>query len=128
MDLHTGFFAHVAHVPNEVNALGHDVESLPKNERRTKLRDSEDKKWDEEYYMQVKSLLRDRAIRLTKLSPSRADYVDDEYIQELLHWRHPHAAPVEDFHYTEAENATMLRLPRKECEWMTEQKSELTSD
>ena len=72
--------------------------------------------------------LRDRAAWLTELSLSRADYVDDEYIQELLHWRHPHAAPPEDFHYTEEENATMLRLPRKECEWTAEHFDELTSD
>jgi len=44
----------------------------------------------------------------------RADYVDDEYIQELIRWTHPHTVPVADFQYTEAENMKMLRLPRKE--------------
>ena len=46
---------------------------------------------------------------------SRADYADDEYIQELIRWVHPHAEAHGDFQYTEEENSTMLRLPRKEC-------------
>jgi protein SHQ1 len=49
------------------------------------------------------------------LNSNRADYVDDECIQELLAWRHPYSIE-SDFQYTEEENMTMLRLPRKECE------------
>lgn len=45
----------------------------------------------------------------------RADFADDEYIQELIHWTHPHTEVQTDFQYTEQENFTMLRLPRKEC-------------
>lgn len=48
---------------------------------------------------------------------NRADYADDEYIRELLTWKHPHAT-VSDFQYTEEENMMMLRLPRKECEFI----------
>jgi protein SHQ1 len=48
--------------------------------------------------------------------PCRADYADDEYIKELIQWVHPHlSATTTTFAYTEAENAAMLRLPRKEC-------------
>lgn len=50
------------------------------------------------------------------LSERRADFVDDEYIQDLIQWTHPHAVAQPDFQYTEEENAAMLRLPRKECE------------
>ena len=51
----------------------------------------------------------------------RADFADNEQIEELLAWTHPHlespsdsTAP-SDVVFTEAENAAMLRLPRKEC-------------
>lgn len=49
----------------------------------------------------------------------RADFADNEQIEELLAWTHPHlespsAAP-SSVVFTEAENAAMLRLPRKEC-------------
>lgn len=46
----------------------------------------------------------------------RADYADDEYIQELIHWKHPHTIPHTEIEYSEEENLTMLRLPRRECE------------
>ncbi|EPT05845.1 hypothetical protein FOMPIDRAFT_1026741 [Fomitopsis schrenkii] len=94
LDMHTGYFRHVGHTENEINELGADAETISPGERHKRRLKHEDEKWDEEYYI--------------------ADYVDDEYIQELLHWRHPHTAPAEDFHYTEQENAAMLRLPRKE--------------
>jgi protein SHQ1 len=46
----------------------------------------------------------------------RADFSDNEQIEDLIAWTHPHleslSTPVL---FTEAENATMLRLPRKEC-------------
>ena len=47
---------------------------------------------------------------------NRADYADDEYIQELLAWRNPHTVQTDDFKYSEKENMAMLNLPRKECE------------
>jgi len=53
---------------------------------------------------------------LTDPSPvRRADYADDEDILDLIKWKHPHTADDEDILYTEEENLTMLRLPRKEC-------------
>jgi hypothetical protein len=52
----------------------------------------------------------------------RADFADNEQIEELLAWTHPHlessssAAPSPNaVIFTEAENLAMLRLPRKEC-------------
>jgi hypothetical protein len=52
----------------------------------------------------------------------RADFADNEQIEELLAWTHPHlessssAAPRPNaVIFTEAENLAMLRLPRKEC-------------
>lgn len=43
----------------------------------------------------------------------RADYADDEYIQELITWEDP--ANSSEVVYTEHEKMEMLRLPRKEC-------------
>lgn len=46
----------------------------------------------------------------------RADYADDSYIQELLHWTHPHLHPTPaDVEFTDAEQLAMLNLPRREC-------------
>lgn len=53
LDLHSGYFLHVAHVANEVNVLGTGVETLPVADRKKMLLESEEKKWDEEYYMYV---------------------------------------------------------------------------
>ncbi|KAG5647129.1 hypothetical protein DXG03_001084 [Asterophora parasitica] len=94
LDIHSGYFRHVAHTENEVNELGPDAETCTRAERRRRRVQHEDKKWDEEHYM--------------------ADFADDEYIRDLLTWRHPHAQRVDDFQYSEEENATILRLPRKE--------------
>ncbi|KAI0781128.1 SHQ1-domain-containing protein [Trametes elegans] len=94
LDMHTGYFRHVEHTENEVNELGTDAEQCPPPERRARRLRHEEQKWDEEHYM--------------------ADYADDEYIQELIAWPNPHATGTEDFQYTEKENLTMLRLPRKE--------------
>jgi protein SHQ1 len=53
----------------------------------------------------------------------RADFADNEQIEELLAWTHPHlesssAAPSPNaIIFTEAENLAMLRLPRKECKY-----------
>lgn len=47
---------------------------------------------------------------------ARANFAEEEEIQELVRWTHPHlSSSPETFQYTEMENATMLRLPRKEC-------------
>jgi len=58
----------------------------------------------------------------TRLTFIRADFADNEQIEGLLAWTHPHlelssAAPSPDdaVIFTEAENLAMLRLPRKEC-------------
>jgi protein SHQ1 len=41
--------------------------------------------------------------------------MDDECIQDLLEWNHPHISNRTAIQYTEKENMEMLRLPRKEC-------------
>lgn len=46
---------------------------------------------------------------------NRADFMDDEYIQDLLEWVHPYISNQSVIEYTEKENMEMLRLPRKEC-------------
>jgi hypothetical protein len=50
---------------------------------------------------------------------TRSDFADNEQIEELLAWTHPHlespSAGGGGVIFTEAENAAMLRLPRKEC-------------
>lgn len=45
----------------------------------------------------------------------RADYVDDEYIQELITWTDPELVDGAEYVFTESENMMMLKLPRKEC-------------
>ncbi len=45
----------------------------------------------------------------------RADFVNDEEIQDLIRWKLPFD-PTTPIEFTEEENATMLRLPRKECQ------------
>ncbi|KAH9934938.1 SHQ1-domain-containing protein [Fomitopsis serialis] len=105
LDMHSGYFRHVTHTENEVNEIGADAETCPPSERRKRRLKHEDEKWDEEYYM--------------------ADYVEDEYIQELLHWQNPHTDSTEGFHYSEEDNATMLRLPRKEYLAMPQQTHDL---
>ncbi|KIP01723.1 hypothetical protein PHLGIDRAFT_123107 [Phlebiopsis gigantea 11061_1 CR5-6] len=94
LDMYTGYFQHVGHTENEVNELGADAETCSPAERRTRRVRHEDGKWDEEHYM--------------------ADFADDDYIQELIRWTHPHTVAQTDFAYTEEENLVMLRLPRKE--------------
>jgi hypothetical protein len=46
---------------------------------------------------------------------SRADYADDEYIQELIIWENPRLFDSSPFQFTDAENLALLNLPRKEC-------------
>ncbi|KIM49444.1 hypothetical protein M413DRAFT_108537 [Hebeloma cylindrosporum] len=94
LDMYSGYLRHATHTENEINELGDAAESCTKAERRAKRLKHEDEKFDEEHYM--------------------ADFVDDEYIQELIQWVHPHVSDPNPFEYTEKENAEMLRLPRKE--------------
>ncbi|KAF7378058.1 Protein shq1 [Mycena sanguinolenta] len=94
LNLHSGYFKHVAHTENEVNELGADAETCTVREKRLKRWKHEDDKWDEEHYM--------------------ADYADDEYIQELILWQNPRVVTSDAFQFTEAENLTLLNLPRKE--------------
>ncbi|KAF8655968.1 hypothetical protein AX16_002828 [Volvariella volvacea WC 439] len=94
LNLHSGYFRHVGHTENEVNELGADAETCTSNERQRRRIKRENDKWDPEYYM--------------------ADFADDEQIQELLKWQHPHAKDTTPFEFSEAENATVLRLPRRE--------------
>ncbi|CAE6355501.1 unnamed protein product [Rhizoctonia solani] len=91
LDLHTGYFVNVVHTENEVNELGAEAENST-IARRQELREaSEEAKWDEEHYI--------------------ADFVDDEIIKELMSVEMPSERT---FAFTEEENMTMLRLPRRE--------------
>lgn len=48
---------------------------------------------------------------------NRADFVDDENIQEVIRWSFdPSSSVDEPFTFTEDEKMAMLRLPRRECE------------
>ncbi|THH08268.1 hypothetical protein EW146_g9049, partial [Bondarzewia mesenterica] len=94
LDAYTGYFRHVSDTENEVNELGPDAETVPPIERRALRVAHENAKWDEEHYM--------------------ADYADTETIDELLAWKHPHLASPEIPPFSDAENLSMLRLPRKE--------------
>ncbi|KAJ1310308.1 hypothetical protein OPQ81_007047 [Rhizoctonia solani] len=91
LDLYTGYFVNVTHTENEVNELGAEAENST-TDRRQQLREaSEEAKWDEEHYI--------------------ADFVDDAIVNELMSTE----IPSEDaFVFTEEENMTMLRLPRRE--------------
>jgi protein SHQ1 len=51
LDMHSGYFRHVAHTENEVNELGAGAEMCSPDERRNKRIKHEDEKWDEEHYM-----------------------------------------------------------------------------
>ncbi|KAI0303359.1 SHQ1 protein-domain-containing protein [Multifurca ochricompacta] len=96
LNAYTGYFLHVATTENEINELGADAETLSLSERRNRRLKHEDSKWDPEHYM--------------------ADFADDDQIEELLAWMHPHLEPpsANIVIFTEAENAAMLRLHRKE--------------
>lgn len=50
LDLHSGYFKHVAHTENEVNELESDAESCTVSQRRERRLRHENDKWDEEYY------------------------------------------------------------------------------
>ncbi|EPQ58433.1 SHQ1-domain-containing protein [Gloeophyllum trabeum ATCC 11539] len=95
LNMYSGYFVHVEHTENEVNELGGDAETCLPHERRRRRIKHEEEKWDEEHYI--------------------ADYAEDDYIQELIAWKHPHTAlPDESFSYSDDEQLMMLRLPRKE--------------
>jgi len=94
LDMHLGYLLHVSQTDNEVNELGSNAETLPVQDRRNLRLTHENDKWDEEHYM--------------------ADYADDEQMQELLTWVHPHIANTKDVIYTDEEKLTMIQLPRKE--------------
>ncbi|CCM02849.1 uncharacterized protein FIBRA_04961 [Fibroporia radiculosa] len=94
LNMHSGYFRHVAHTENEVNELGADAEACPPDERRRLRLKHEEDKWDEEHYI--------------------ADFIEDEYIEELSTWQNPYTTSAGEFQYTEDENMAMLRLPRKE--------------
>ena len=108
--MHHGYLRHVIHTENEVNELGADAETCTVDERTKRRIDHEDEKWDGEHYMWP---FFSKMIFQMNWIIIRADYMDDEYIQELLDW----TQPLTDgpFEYTEKENAEMLRLSRKEC-------------
>ncbi|KAF9476317.1 SHQ1-domain-containing protein [Pholiota conissans] len=94
LDMHSGYLKHALHTENEINELGGDAEECTKEDRTSRRLKHENDKFDEEHYM--------------------ADFMDDECIQELIAWTHPHISDKNTFQYTEQENAAVLRLPRKE--------------
>ncbi|KAF7308418.1 CS domain-containing protein [Mycena chlorophos] len=95
LNRHSGYFAHVGHTENEINELGADAERSTPQERRQKRFKRENDKFDEEYYM--------------------ADYAENDYIEELLHWNNPHTdAGDVPFEFTEEEKLSLLNLPRRE--------------
>jgi len=94
LDAYSGFFRYAGEYENEVNELGSLAETAS-DVVRTEMRVvHEDEKWDEEYYI--------------------ADFVNDEEIQEHIAWTSPFQSLTEPIQFSEAEQATMLKLPRKE--------------
>ncbi|TFK27328.1 SHQ1-domain-containing protein, partial [Coprinopsis marcescibilis] len=94
LDMHSGYLRHAGHTENEINELGPIAETCPKQERTRLRTEHEETKWDPEHYM--------------------ADFADDEYIQDLLQWKHPYLTDNNAFEYTEEENLEILQLPRRE--------------
>ena len=118
--MYTGYFNHVSHTENEVNELGSDAEKLSAYERRERRIKHENEKWDEDHYMCVliqvaacSSALRSSIIL------NRADFADDDMIQELISYRFPPESPFSKtsspITFMEEENLIMLRLPTKDC-------------
>ena len=121
--MYTGYFRHVGHTENGVNELGEDVEILLGSERRSRRLAHEEQKWDEEHYMCVPACTFVYT-RTTLTLTYRADYGDDEWIQELISFVFPPSAPCahatdEQIIFTPEEDLQMLRLPQKECEIIT---------
>lgn len=49
---------------------------------------------------------------------TRADYVNDEEISEIISWKHPYVyADSSDIEFTEGEKIAIINLPRKECRY-----------
>ncbi|KAF9519902.1 hypothetical protein BS47DRAFT_1374939 [Hydnum rufescens UP504] len=94
LDAYSGFFKYAGEHENEVNELGRLAETASDSVRTEMRVAHEDKKWDEEYYI--------------------ADFVNDEEIQEHIAWTGLFHGPTEPIQFTEAEQAMMLKLPRKE--------------
>lgn len=114
MDFHSGYLRHATYTENEVNELGDGAEVYTKDERRSRRVTHEDEKFDEEHYMLNVFFLVFNFFVLNE--SSRADMMDDDYIQELLQWSHPHISDMEPFQLTEKEKLVMLSLPKKECQ------------
>ncbi|KAF9264856.1 SHQ1-domain-containing protein [Marasmius fiardii PR-910] len=94
LDMYSGYFTNVSYTENEVNELGAHVEQCRPVDRRSRRILHEDEKWDSEHYM--------------------ADFAEDEYIQELIEWRHPHAEGLANPNFSDQESVMMLNLPKKE--------------
>jgi len=111
----------VGSTANEINELGVDAETLSLSERRNRRLRHEESKWNPEHYMYVGApqsfLSSSRPSSPHPVFFIRADFADNEQIEELIVWAHPHleSPSATGVVFTEAENATMLRLPRKEC-------------
>jgi protein SHQ1 len=114
--MHSGYLRHVAHTENEVNELGDEAETCTQADRRARRLKHENEKGDPEHYLSVFLSLPVGCNSNFLSVIFSADFMDDEYIEELLTWGHPHiVANMKSFEYSEKENAEILRLPRKEC-------------
>lgn len=104
---HSDFLRSVMNTENEVNVLEFNAEYIPHDERLSCLRMSEDKKFDSEHYMYASMWM------MSSLIPNRADFSDDEEVQDIIAWKNVTLVPPATF--TEGEKVAMLRLPRREC-------------
>ncbi|KAJ7262877.1 SHQ1 protein-domain-containing protein [Mycena rebaudengoi] len=86
LNSYSGYFKHISHTENEVNELGADTETYTPRERRS--------------------------IRL-KHEDDKADYVDDDYIQEPISWRNPIAVSTGPLEFSEAENLCITQPASK---------------
>lgn len=109
--MHSGYFRQFTNAENEANDLGPDAEVLSEDERRRRGEERVDNKFDPDHYLFV--LTSRQEARLT--THRRADFVNDEEIQELIRWRRPCSPEHHRAHeFSEDEKLIMLRLPRKE--------------
>lgn len=49
---------------------------------------------------------------------NRADFMNDEEIQDLIAWKSPFVSIDDEVEFTQEEKDTMLKLPRKQCSRM----------
>lgn len=117
-NLHTGYFRHVTNTENEINELADNAETMDEIDRRKNRINHEEQKWDEEHYMLV---CKNFSVPITQPLNHRADFADDEYIQELIAFNFPEGAPAlsttaESFSFDDEEKMAMLQLPQRECE------------